>query len=199
MKEKKYCIREDYNHREEELPLLMKMDFPVDFSQKEVYEKARLICEKEKLNTVIDYGCGNGFKLNYYFENYETIGYDFPQLIEHCSSKYQSNNKKWKSIYELDKKNVDLIICADVIEHAKNPTDVMNYFLELNPKYVVFSTPDRDSWDSNDLGPPTNIYHCREWTKAEFEEYVSNFFQIDSVELVEQAGYNYILLVCRPK
>lgn len=193
-----YCIKPGYVHRTNELPLVSKTNDVVDFSQKEVYELATSLCKESSYQTVLDYGCGNGYKLEYYLSKYHTIGYDHPELISHCQKKYPT--KEWRSIHGIGKEtnpeNVDLIICADVIEHATQPEKIISFFKQLKPKTIIFSTPDRDSWDVNDNGPPSNLFHCREWNADEFKCYISHFFNITFTTLISQAGYNYLLVLC---
>lgn len=191
-------MRADYVHRTEEMPLVSKINDVVDFAQKEVYELALSICKENNYKKVVDYGCGNGYKINHYFQEYETIGYDHPELVKHCQAKYP--NKEWRSIHAISSQEnpekVDVVICADVIEHAQNPEKVLNFIKSLNPKAFVVSTPDRDSWDINDKGPPSNLYHCREWNATEFKCYISHFFNVTFSTLIAQAGYDYLLVLC---
>ena len=57
---------------------------------------------------------------------------------------------------------------------------------KLDCKFIGLSTPDRSkmSFRSN-IGPPINTSHVREWSKDEFEEYISNNFRIVISEVVD--------------
>src|ERR1041384_6506513 len=41
--------------------------------QWEVYQFAREICDREKVHSVCDIGCGSGFKLMKYFRDFDTV------------------------------------------------------------------------------------------------------------------------------
>lgn len=76
-----------------------------------------------------------------------------------------------------------MIICSDVIEHLVDPDILLSFLEKSNFKFLILSTPERDSvqmkqrgllWD----GPPVNEAHVREWNFEEFEQYISYKFKI---------------------
>lgn len=160
-----------------------------DEGQDEVYEFAKNLFKEKNLETVVDIGCGSGFKLMKYFKDEKTLGLE----TEPCLSQLKKNypNKEWLDSGEPEKsfpdfkKDCDLIICADVVEHILNPDDLLNYIKSYNFKYLIISTPDRKilrdkfisygekSWN----GPPLNPSHVREWEFTEFENYLNSFFK----------------------
>jgi 2-polyprenyl-3-methyl-5-hydroxy-6-metoxy-1,4-benzoquinol methylase len=77
---------------------------------------------------------------------------------------------------------VDLVICADVIEHVKNPDELIHFIIKMDPEHIVISTPDRDllheKLGRSQTGPPGNTHHIREWSFDEFENYISRNFNI---------------------
>lgn len=124
------------------------------FYQADVYKIAKKLIEKYKFKTIVDIGCGYGVKLNNIiyrsFPNARIIGIDQKSAIDYCK-----NNYKFGEFYEDDfenpsKKivisNIDLIICADVIEHVLNPDILLNYITSMadNNTLIIFSTPERD-------------------------------------------------------
>jgi hypothetical protein len=147
--------------------------------QMEVYKFAREVFDREKLSYVCDVGCGSAYKLVKYFRDCSTVGLDVAKTCEWLRSKYSS--REW---LELDFSNVpalqaDLVIAADVLEHLSYPDKMMDYISTLSPKFVVFSTPDRNlRLDGAHDGPPGNSAHIREWSYAEFGAYVASRFQV---------------------
>lgn len=98
--------------------------------------------------------------------------------------------------------NFDLIICSDVIEHIPDPDQLINCLKSLDSKFIVFSTPNRDLFNSkySQLGPPPNPSHCREWNFEEFETYIrKNFEVIDHLITNKQQGTQLILCVSSTK
>ena len=195
-----YFIRSDYKHRS-------KIKYFDDTGlkdqwQKEVYLYAKnLACEKG-YRKIVDFGCGSGYKLINYFNDFDTIGIDLEPTVKFLSNKYP--NKKWMTNYELID-DIDIFIASDVIEHMLNPDVLLDYILDCKPKEIILSTPDRDLVEKNlgisafgkcrrhlrslrnlvaknlggsAFGPPANKYHVREWTFFEFQEYIKSYFKI---------------------
>ena len=175
---KKYFIKEGYKHRSKYHHYDDTKE--EDYYQDEVYKKAKEILEEKGYNSVLDIGCGSGFKLIKYFDKNETVGLELENNLEFLNKKYP--NKKWiKSDFEsFLKEDCELIICSDVIEHLVDPDILFNFINKINYKHVVISTPERDIVRGlNDMGPPNNPAHVREWNKKEFSNYVSNFIKIE--------------------
>ena len=59
-----------------------------DESQNEVYQFSRKLLDEKQLNTVIDLGCGSGFKLIKYFDDKETIGIETEPCLSFLKTKW---------------------------------------------------------------------------------------------------------------
>jgi SAM-dependent methyltransferase len=88
---KTYCIEPTYTHRDE-APYFDDTPFKDEF-QPEVYEYAERVADSLKPHTVIDLGCGSGFKLMKHFAHLHTIGIDLKPTIEFCLKTYP--NRMW--------------------------------------------------------------------------------------------------------
>jgi hypothetical protein len=140
---------------------------------------------ENNLSSVIDVGCGNGYKLVYYLKDFETLGIETEPCYTWLVNTYP--DRKWFKHYG-ETKDCDLIICSDVIEHILDPDILLDYLISLGAKYYIISTPCREvlcnhrrlrrlfkeSWQ----GPPINKCHVREWTMSELKEYLSSKFEI---------------------
>jgi len=156
-----------------------------DQYQDEVYKAAFELASKQSCYKIADIGCGSGFKLIKYFKNFDTIGFDLEPSFSFLKTRYP--DRKWVlSDFSLQDNlmDFDLIICSDVIEHLLNPDELLNWINNLNFKYLVISTPDRDLLAKKlrkpqvKKGPPVNKHHIREWNFAEFNQYISQFFNV---------------------
>lgn len=155
-----------------------------EFSQIKIYEHAKNICDREKLASVVDLGCGSGCKLMRFFGHLATVGVDVPKTSEWLRKKYPG--RVWRDVdSDLGCGPVDLVISADVIEHVLNPDELLEKIKKLQPRFVVLSTPDRDhletelAWQGHSHnGPPINVHHIREWGFAEFGNYIGSHFEI---------------------
>jgi hypothetical protein len=169
-----YRINKDYNHRETAKKFNDLNN--TDEWQKEVYEKALEITINHNFKKIIDVGTGSAYKLIKYFNDYETIGYDIPKTIKVLKNLY--SDKLWKDDFE-SVDECDILIASDVIEHLKQPLDLIEFIIKCNPKKIVLSTPDRELIDTNQNGPPKNQSHYREWNFSEFYEFISDFFVVE--------------------
>jgi hypothetical protein len=165
--------------------------------QLEVYLRAYGLMKKNNWNRVADIGCGSSFKLVKYLGDFETIGYELPQNVSELKRRHP--DREWRTTDFQNAKEIvaDLIICSDVIEHLVDPDILMNYLVQQEFQTLILSTPERDICRGvNDLGPPANLAHQREWNFDEFSRYVSEHFTI-----VEHAVVNQVqgtqMVICR--
>lgn len=144
-----------------------------------VYLLAYKLAKKNNYLSVLDIGCGPGTKadriLSRHFSdiilidqpncyslvkktlpNAEFIGTD----LEHCSIKL--------------KNKVDMIVCADVLEHLHNPFNCLKFAYEnLKPSgLALFSTPERDFLRGSDCMTSPHPTHVREWNADEFQKFL---------------------------
>ena len=164
-----------------------------DEHQDEVYRRIKKLFIEKQLKSIIDIGCGSGYKLIKYFNEYDTIGLELPPALEYLKKKYPDKTWIYSDFNFLPAKTYDMIISIDVIEHLKNPDDLLNYIKTLKPKYVALCTPDRDKlvYQSR-LGPSVNIAHLREWSKHEFDNYIRKHFEIIESEVLDNQDH-YII------
>ena len=151
--------------------------------QKEVYEVARQVAEKLHCRSVLDFGCGSGFKLMKNFPDLIRLGIDLPPTVAWLRKNYP--NEEW-SDSQTPAPGFDLMIASDVIEHLEDPKMLVDYCYASEPKVIIISTPDRALRPRHEqLGPPRNPMHYREWAFDEFANYLSQYFNI-----IDQAVVN---------
>lgn len=142
--------------------------------QKEVYQFARDVLNKNGLRSVLDVGCGGGYKLLQEFEGAVRAGVEVEPTLSWLRSTYPSET--W---LEQAEGHWDLVVCSDVIEHVQDPDALLRSILSVRPKWIVISTPDRDLIPKADpLGPPRNKAHIREWSFEEFGSYLSEHLEV---------------------
>jgi 2-polyprenyl-3-methyl-5-hydroxy-6-metoxy-1,4-benzoquinol methylase len=165
-----------------------------DESQYEAYEYCAEFMKENNLQSVVDVGCGSGFKLIKYLSEFKTIGTETEPCYSLLKTKYPDN--EWylagepeKSFFENPNiKNADVVLCCDVIEHIVDPDVLLDHLLSLNATYYIISTPCREILCNSDRysatykstwnGPPLNGCHVREWTMNEFVQYLSEKFEV---------------------
>jgi 2-polyprenyl-3-methyl-5-hydroxy-6-metoxy-1,4-benzoquinol methylase len=151
-----------------------------DEFQRSVYALAGSLATQYNDPTIIDVGCGSAYKLIHRLGKYKTIGIEVEPTFSWLINKYP--HRKWLLF---DSPNMpvlkaDIVICSDVIEHIRNPDELMKFLSTIDFNLMVLSTPERDKvCGQADYGPPENTSHYREWNSAEFTSYVSKWFKVD--------------------
>lgn len=167
-----YGIRADYVSRTDNEYDVWEMGYGMEF-QWDIYLRAYWLAQQHKLQSVIDYGTGNGRKLMHFFGDKATIGIDVPHTVDAFLTK-AFPNYAWSSEIK-SAPGFDLLICADVIEHLPDPDEFLAFVERSAPRFAVLSTPAREYLHAeNLLGPPRNPCHVREWTFAEFAYYLEH-------------------------
>lgn len=162
-----------------------------DESQRLIYEFADKVFKENNLMSVLDVGCGSGYKLIKHFAEYKTLGIDVPKTVTYLKEKYP--DREWSDVFE-PVQGYDLLICSDVVEHFEDSDILMEMIKKCNPKYLVISTPDRTYRSEQEKnGPPAWEYHFREWDFKEFHDYISSHFDVIEHSVIPHECSQYIL------
>lgn len=174
--------------------------------QHQVYRLARKLGRERNARTVLDLGCGVATKLNRDFGDFPEIhGIDQPSVAELCRQLHP-RGRYWgasledpNSVAGFGIGPVDLLICADVIEHIENPGNVLEIIRKLTSpeSLIVLSTPERDALLGKNAGQPGNKAHVREWAFGEFRTFLesSGFQVLDQRRLLPfRLGWNSMSL-----
>jgi SAM-dependent methyltransferase len=193
----KYCIRGGYSHRHEYRYF---DDRIIDNEwQREVYQYARSLMQREHLKRVIDVGCGSALKLIRELGEFDTIGIDVSPTYEWLKERYPDRSWVRSFTDEANSLRGDLVICADVIEHVLDPDSLIKFIKSIRPKFVILSTPERDlTYGGHHWGPPTNETHIREWNFEEFDRYIGIHFDIADHSISNREQFTQ-MIVCTPK
>lgn len=144
--------------------------------QPDVYSLAELLarCTGRR---IIDVGCGKGYKLSKLSDHIDVIGIDFGPNIAFCREHYALG--EWRTAdfdsdaplpISDDEAAGSILVCADVIEHLRNPLRLLQELRRCIEAGAVglISTPERRLLRGGaDLGPPRNPAHVREWSIGE--------------------------------
>lgn len=192
-----YFIHDGYQHRTE-------IKYYDDTAlteewQLEVYRFAREVFDENQLAKVCDVGCGSAYKLIKFFGDCDFVGLDVNTTCTWLRRKYPHH--RWLELNFANPPSIqaDFVIASDVIEHVLNPNDLLSYIATLNPKYILFSTPDRNLFrlGTHD-GPPKKPSHVREWSFAEFEAYIDSRFEVLE-HFISNNQQSTQCLLCKPR
>jgi SAM-dependent methyltransferase len=185
--DKNYCIKYGYQARTN--VAAFDDTHNKDEWQKEVYLDAVRLMQENGWSSVIDVGCGSGYKLVNYLKDYDTLGLDLAPTLKFLKKTYPE--RKWDDALTVDysKLTTDLVISSDVIEHVEKPDEFVDTLLEIECNLFLISTPDRDYVRGvDDMGPPANIAHYREWNAEEFKNFLSLWFNIEEYRMTKSQG-----------
>ena len=192
-----YFIHDGYNHRSE--TKFFDDTENTDGWQKEVYFFAREIFDENNLTAVCDIGCGSGYKLVNNFGGCSTIGLDVDKTCITLKKIYPHLTWMVLDLNNPPNFRADLVIASDIIEHLLEPDKLLSYIAELNSKYILFSTVERNLLRvGTHNGPPMNPTHVREWNFAEFDAYISSRFEVLEHFISNSAQATQCLL-CTPR
>lgn len=180
--------------------------------QLEVYLAARDRMISDHLTSVIDVGCGSGYKLVRYLGQFDITGVELAQTLAFLRDTYPE--RRWIEAAEFGRDAhhmaADVVICSDVIEHVVDPDRFVDLLKAIDFKYLYISTPDRrlaykflgrtglgflrrGFW-----GPPGNPTHQREWTYAEFSRYLGRHFDVIEHRITNRPQATQMCVCRRP-
>jgi hypothetical protein len=155
-----------------------------DHAQNRVYQFAAHVAAGDPaVRSVLDWGCGTGWKLVNYFGHLNTLGADVDYRLPVLSARFP--NRRWGVCpVAVD---ADLVLCVDVIEHVDDPLGLLRTFAAGRWRHLILSTPEREQvarlkcrteaerWQQRH-GPPVNRWHAMEWTADEFRQLLRREF-----------------------
>mgnify|MGYP001230964999 CR=1 FL=1 len=178
-----YFIKEGYHTNLESPDRLRKYtSVPPDQYQEDVYKYAAYLVKQHNLKSVVDCGCGSGYKLVKFIEPVcsDITGLDQDFTIRNCTKRYPQLTWVAEDFscgrVSIDRK-FDLVLSIDVIEHLPNPDSLLEILKLLShpASHIVISTPERDLVHGvENQGPPSNPYHIREWNMRELRSYLES-------------------------
>lgn len=173
----RYCLPSSYRSRPAHNANLT----TTDQAQLAVYQAAKRIADADpSVRTVLDWGCGSGYKLVQLFGAYDTLGVDVDYRLPVLQARYP--DRRWAVVPV--PACADVILCVDVIEHVQDPAALLRHFAAGTWRHLVISTPERELVARHKYrrsrskrlrqlsGPPMNRWHTREWTAAEFARFI---------------------------
>lgn len=167
--------------------------------QKEVYDLAARLAKDNDCSSVLDVGCGSGYKLVHQLGHLDTTGIEVNPTYSFLLNTYP--DRKWLLFDSVEPANLqtDMVVCADVIEHLQNPDDLLDFLSDINFRLLVISTPERDQVAGKmDFGPPENTAHYREWNAVEFKNYLRTRFVVIDQQIIQSKSVTQVV-ICQKK
>lgn len=183
----KYCIKNDYQAHSKVYKAFDDLGSHSSGDTNEaVYLYARKLALNHNYTRILDVGCGTGRQIVVNLNEFDTIGYDVPHIIE-FAKKY-APNKCWR-ICDFNNpvapptEEFDLVICHRVLHHLVEPDNLMRWLSQVKCKKIIISTSDRNEFEKIrqrlDFGPPISEFNVREWGFEEFKNYAAQWFIVD--------------------
>ena len=150
------------------------------FYQWHVYRYAQELIRRNRIERVLDIGCGAATKLVGMLSPFaEVCGIDQPSAIDYCRAAYKVGTFYADNLEAPNASiglSFELIICSDVIEHVVDPDTLLAYIKKFcnQQTYILFSTPDREKLRGKNCLISPKKEHIREWTADEFSAYLES-------------------------
>ena len=167
----RYCIKSLYLSRKSNVHFNDTEN--MDEHQDGIYQYAFDLFTEKKLSSVLDIGCGSGYKLMKYFHDYNTTGLELSPALEFLKQKYPERSWIQSDFNNIPDGIYDMVLSVDVIEHLQTPEQLLKFISEVKCEYIIISTPDRSKMKlASKIGPPVNKAHIREWSRKEFVSFL---------------------------
>ncbi len=171
-----YFIKNGYRSRSN--PSNINYEAPDNAYLPYVYPFAAYLGKHYRCKYIIDVGCGNAEKFASLYPEFNIIGiargtvlrslrdkYDFGTWLEYGQGRRQKINISTEVLQS------SVIICSNILEHLADPSGMLILLKQWmdNAPVCLMITPERDIIRSpEDMGPPPDPGHVREWNSLEF-------------------------------
>jgi len=164
----------------------------VEYEQPDVYSFVKHLAQRCNIKYIIDIGCVYHYQTTELYPEFQIIGIGCGENLQYCMKQYKF--AKWIDVDFTNKITISIseeilkesiIVCADIVEHLDNPThliELLRRFLNYSP-YAILTAINRDHKNTNDDGRPLNSQHVREWNFSEFNQLVSENFNLSNIGL----------------
>ena len=159
-----------------------------DSFQREVYQRAAYLMQEHHWQTVLDIGCGSGYKLAHYLGHFESTGVDFSPAIDQAMVDHPQHTWINAEDFIAAHHQADMIICADVLEHVEDPDAFIKSVISVRGwKCILISTPERNKRRGRlHYGPPPNPAHYREWSMPELKRFIQRYSPVHTIEMINE-------------
>lgn len=178
-----YFIKKGYRSRPN--PQRIKCEDPSIVRLPYVYPFAAYLGKGYGCKYIIDVGCVNSEKLASLYPEFNIIGIAGIEALRLCRDTY--NFGTWLEYDPDGRQKIDIssdvlhssvIICSDIFEHLADPSGlliILKQWMDHAPVCLMF-TPERDILRGpEDMGPPMDASHVREWNIGEFNRLLGHY------------------------
>jgi|Napbiome12C3dose_1001474.scaffolds.fasta_scaffold00006_9 SAM-dependent methyltransferase len=181
-KKRNFCIKETYQ-------IQLNPDYFLDEDngvtwQEKIYDLAYFLGKRFGKKYIIDIGAGNGQKLRPFVNDFKITAIDFGENLDLLKASIPNQKiirfdlEKGLPKFNPNTLEDTIIICADVLEHIKDPHQLLKQLAKLSYTcaFLLISTPDRDKYRGEEHnGPSPNPAHIREWSFDEFNRLLNEY------------------------
>ncbi len=152
----------------------------------------------DRINNILDIGCGEGFLVGHLPKNIKYTGIDHnPESIKIAkATAYQPRETDFfvGDVYKLSfpDNQFDVVACLEVLEHLEKPEKALAEIRRVAKKYVVLSVPN-EPWFQlanflrgkylSRLG--NHPEHINRWNVSQFKKLISKYF------IIKKTAYSF--------
>lgn len=167
------------------------------------------LINKAAPRSIHEVGCGEGYwVLRWVEQGMDARGCDFSKYVIELASENAVDRKmsptlfETRSIYDLEAEHdsADLVVCCEVLEHLEQPEVGLQALQRVVGQHLIISVPREPLWRTLNLVRGKYIMnwgntpgHIQHWSKDEFIDLVSRFFEVIEV----RNPLPWTMLLCR--
>jgi SAM-dependent methyltransferase len=166
--------------------------------------------EADPRRSVLEVGVGEGFLSGYLLECFPDrsfIGVDVNEPdIRRLRAKFPGIEAQVGSAYDLSawrtRRDIDLVLCCEVLEHLEQPELALQEILSVGPKYVIASVPHEPFFMASNLLRGKNVRrlgndeeHINHWGRRSFRDLLSKQFEVVRMTTT----FPWIVALLRPR
>lgn len=150
--------------------------------------------EKNKINDIVELGCGDGANLKLYnFKNY--TGFDVSKtIIKSNKKRFKKKNYQFDLIKNLDEsKKYDLALSLDVLYHLTEEKifeKYLNSLFNISSKYVIIYSSNFESFDYLNAHVRHRKFENKVPKSFELIDHIPNIFKSKAIH--DQSGENSV-------
>jgi len=131
---------------------------------------------EHKINTVLEFGCGDGNQLKYFkFKSY--VGYDVsPTIIRHCRRLFKKDrSKQFKLMSQWEPLVAECTLSLDVIYHLIEDSvfnDYMSKLFQSSSRYVIIYSTNSNGHENNGVAGHVRHRKFTDWVESKKPEFI---------------------------
>lgn len=171
---------------------------------KKFYEKIKELVQMTGAEKVFEAGCGEGFSSKEIISEVKSLFVGMDLVAENISFARKNCKNAYffeGSIYNLPlgDNSFELVLCLEVLEHLKEPSEALNELLRVSSKWAILSVPNEPYFCIGNFLRGKNFRnwgndpeHINHWSKIAFEKFVEKKCKV----VRDESSFPWTIVLC---